>query len=127
MIKNDTAEIFFSLISGLLLLLIVLFVVFRRRKKCRTAIILTFFSLSFLSVCWGWFIPIRIGQKGESSLCKFRFQVYIYDTHDYGGDGELSDWLFLYYYDKSNAKYGSIDFGNRIGGANEYFGLKEIN
>lgn len=126
MVQIDTVEIFFSIVCGLLLLLVLLFVVFRKRKRIRVRVILAFCSLIVVSFCWGWFIPVRIGQKGESSICKFRFQVYIYDTHAYNGDGEVSDWLFLYYYDNSYSKYGSMAFYKRLGGAEAYFGLKEI-
>lgn len=126
MIDDRTVEVVFGIVTGLLFLVVYLIIVNRNKKKRRTKLILAFCSVLFLSFCWAWFTPVDVGRQGESSVVKFRFQVYLYDTHDYGGDGDWSDWLFLYRYDTSSAKYGSIDFHQRIGGASEYFGLKEI-
>lgn len=127
MIETDTVEIFCSVIGVLLLLLTILFAVYRKNKKKKHKITFVFCLLLVFCFCWGWFVPIELGEKGEAYYCKFRFQIYSYDTHDYNGDGELIDWLFLYNYDNSHSKYGSIHFQSREGGVQEYFGFKEIN
>lgn len=126
MIDDHTVEIVFGIAAGLLVVLIPLTLINRKRKERRRKLILASSLILFLSLCWAWFVPVEVGRKGESSICKFRFQVFLSDTHDYNGDGDWSDWLFLYDYDNSSSKYGSIDFQKKIGGTSEYFGLKEI-
>lgn len=60
--------------------------------------------------------------KGESPVCKFRFQVFLCDWHDYGGDGDMNDWFFRL----EPKKYGRLDVYQRVGGWQEYFGFKDI-
>ncbi|WP_271785422.1 hypothetical protein, partial [Aquimarina algiphila] len=69
-----------------------------------------------------WFIPIEIGWRGELPVCKFRFQVFEYDTHDYSGHGDFKDLFFR----STPKKYGMIDIHEKIGGWKEYFGLKSF-
>lgn len=76
-------------------------------------------SALIIGFSWIWFIPIYIGQSGESPVCKFRFQVFEYETHDYSGHGDLKD-IFIRPIPR---KYGTMDFHRKIGGWKEYFGF----
>ncbi len=70
-----------------------------------------------------WFVPIDIGWKNELlPVCKFRFQIFEYDTHDYSGHGDFND-LFLSIKPK---KYGMMDIHRKVGGWKEYFGLNSL-
>lgn len=88
-------------------------------KRLTSKIILSVLIIGF---SWIWFVPIYIGQRGESPVCKFRFQVFEYDSHDYSGYGNFLD-LFVKSIPK---KYGTIVFYRKIGGTKEYFGLKSF-
>lgn len=79
-------------------------------------------SVIILGFSWIWFVPIHIGQRGELPVCKFRFQVFEYDTHDYSGHGNIDDLFFK----SIPEKYGMIDLYTKIGGWEEYFGLKSF-
>jgi len=70
---------------------------------------------------WMWFVPMEIEWRGESPVCKFRAQVFECDWHDYGKT-DLYDWVF----NPMPKKYGSMAIYSKIGGWQEYFGLKEV-
>ena len=82
-------------------------------------LVLYLLLLGFLFI---WFVPMNIGWRGESSVCKFRFQVFECDWHDYGGNGDFYDWLIS----AKPEKYGTLVLYDKIGGWQEYFGLKAI-
>lgn len=110
-------EIIFAII---VLITIVAFFILKKKKKLRfTQIIIGLLLLVFSYI---WFIPIHIGYIGEAAICKFRFQVFWCDGHDYGGYGDMSD-IFI---KPMPQKYGRSFFYKRLGGWQEYFGLKNI-
>ncbi|WP_271784856.1 hypothetical protein [Aquimarina algiphila] len=78
-------------------------------------------SALVIGFSWIWFVPIHVGQIGESPVCKFRFQVFEYEVHDYSGYGNIQDLLIR----TVPVKYGAFDFYKKIGGWKEYFGLKK--
>ena len=70
-----------------------------------------------------WFVPIDIGWKNDLlPVCKFRFQIFQYDEHDYSVYGDFND-LFLSLEPK---KYGMMDIFKKVGGWQEYFELTNI-
>ncbi len=71
-----------------------------------------------------WFIPFHVGSVGERQVCKFRGQVFYFESHDYSGHGEWEDILFRYHW-VGNYKYGRMDFYKRIGGWWEYCGFRD--
>ena len=108
--------IYFSI---LIISLYVLFINFKKRLIKTTLILLAINIFSLI-----WFIPFDVKQEGEVSVCKFRFQVYEYNVHDYG-TSHILDTIFCY--DRSKCKkYGSLVFYDKIGGWKEYFGLKSF-
>ena len=94
----------------------------RQKNNFKKLIRNTTISMLIIGFSWIWFVPIYIGQRGESPVCKFRFQVFEYNSHDYSGYGNFSD-LFIKTFPN---KYGSIEFHSKIGGVKEYFGLKSF-
>ena len=68
--------------------------------------------LSFISVTVLYYYPFETDKQcGESSLCWVKFGVY---TYDYNSEDSRT------YFGKD------IQFGEKVGGIYEYFGLKEI-
>ncbi len=74
--------------------------------------------------CYLWFLPSYAGQRGESTVTKFRFQVYETDSHDYG-ESYLLESLFCFHWAQCG-KYGTMAFYERVGGWQEYLGLKDF-
>ncbi len=95
---------------------------YKRTKDIKRLVSKIMLSILIIGFSWIWFVPIYIGQRGESPVCKFRFQVFEYDSHDYSGYGNFSD-LFV---KTLPIKYGTIVFYRKIGGMKEYFGLKSF-
>lgn len=94
----------------------------KRTKNLKRLIVKGIVSILIIGFSWIWFVPMYVGQRGESPVCKFRFQVFEYDSHDYSGYGNFSDLFFK----TIPNKYGTIDFYRKIGGVKEYFGLKSF-
>lgn len=114
-------------IFGIIVLITLSFLIWSYRKsKTNRSYTLFYIKLGvgilILGLSWGWFVPMHVGQRGEVPVCKFRFQVFEYTIHDYGGYGNFND---LFFKSKPN-KYGSMSFYKRIGGLNEYVGLKDF-
>ncbi len=99
-----------------------MFIGFRKQKDNKQVIIKMVLSILILGFSFIWFIPMYIGDLGESPVCKFRFKVYTYYCHDYSGYGTFNDLIFRF---KPN-KYGDIDFVTQQGGIQEYFGFKPL-
>ena len=95
---------------------------YRKQRKIRTLLIKTISSILIIGFSFIWFMPIHIGQIGESQLCKFRFKIYSYYFHDYGGYGTFKDLFFKI----MPNKYGDMDFITEQGGIKEYFGMKPL-
>lgn len=55
---------------------------YRRYKNFNRLMQKVIISILIISFSWIWFVPMYIGQRGESPACKFRFQVFEYDEHD---------------------------------------------
>jgi len=77
--------------------------------------------LCVLGFSWVWFMPLEVGWRGESPVCKFRAQVFECDWHDYGKTS-----LYDRFLNPMPNKYGSMALYEKIGGWQEYFGLKEV-
>lgn len=115
-------ELIFGFITiGLIGFLIWSLRVYKRKKNLKKLMLKILISILIIGFSWIWFVPIYIGQNGESPVCKFRFQVFVYETHDYSGHGDFRDLLIR----PIPVKYGSRDFHRKIGGWKEYFGLKK--
>ena len=114
-------EIIFIFIAILIIAYLV-FSVFFHKKTIKLILAKILISLFILVFSWFWFMPVEIAKKGESAVCKFRLQVFLCDWHDYGGYGGIDDYLFRL----EPEKYGRLDFYDRIGGWQEYFGFKDI-
>ncbi|WP_160114310.1 hypothetical protein [Aquimarina sp. AU119] len=95
--------------------------VYMRKKNLKRLIRNIILSIMIVGFSWIWFVPIHVGQIGESPVCKFRFQVFEYEVHDYSGYGNIQDLLIR----TVPVKYGAFDFYKKIGGWKEYFGLKK--
>lgn len=80
-------------------------------------------GIPVLSLATIWFWPFTGANCGEAPVVKFRFQVWEYQGNDYGST-HLFDVLFQPDPSKIE-KYGHIAFFHRMGGASEYFGLKD--
>lgn len=115
-------QIFFLIIAILLVVFIIISIVrFKYNRNYRSLIFKLIILILLLGFSWIWFIPMYVGQRSELAVCKFRFQVFEYDTHDYGY-GNWNDHFFR----MIPHKYGSIVFHSKIGGWKEYFGLKKF-
>lgn len=77
--------------------------------------------LLMLSFCIIWFVPFHIGWYREMPYCKFRFQVFSYQTHDYGS----TDWQDRLLRMRPN-KYDAYYFHKKVGGIKTYFGLEPL-
>ncbi len=95
------------------------FKIYQSKKNSKRLMGKIFLSIMLIGLSWIWFVPMHVGQIGESPVCKFRFQVYQYDVHDYSGYGDIQDVLIR----TKPAKYGTIHLQSKIGGWKEYFGL----
>ncbi|WP_282079391.1 hypothetical protein [Aquimarina algiphila] len=115
-----------ELIFGIIALILVRYTiwnikVYMRKKNLKRLIRNIILSIMIVGFSWIWFVPIHVGQIGESPVCKFRFQVFEYEVHDYSGYGNIQDLLIR----TVPVKYGAFDFYKKIGGWKEYFGLKK--
>ncbi len=95
---------------------------FKSKKNLKQLLLKAIILILIAGFSWIWFVPMNAGQRGEAPICKFRFQVFIYEVHDYGGYGDFQD----IYIKTIPAKYGERDFYEKIGGWKEYFGIKSI-
>ena len=95
------------------------------KKSRRTLLNVTFIILTVNILSTIWFIPFHIGYRGEVAICKFRFQVYEYDCHDYGSSHILDN--IVCYNREMCGKYGCTVFYNRVGKWKEYFGMQKLN
>ncbi len=96
--------------------------ILKKDKQIRKFILKMTLLLLITGFSWIWFVPRHVGENGESSVCTFRFQVFLYDTHDYSGYGNMSDLFF----NPIPNKYGRMVFYKKIGGYQEYFKLKSL-
>lgn len=71
--------------------------------------------------CIIWFVPIPIGWHGEVPYCRFRFQVFEYQQHDYN----QTSWKDIFFRTQPH-KYFSFEFTEKVGGAKTYFGLESL-
>ncbi|TPN82878.1 hypothetical protein [Aquimarina algicola] len=95
--------------------------IYKRKKNSKGLIRNMILSILIVGFSWIWFVPVYVGQWGESPVCKFRFQVFVYETHSYSGYGDIQDILIK----TRPRKYGMRDFYKKIGGWKEYFGLQK--
>ncbi len=80
--------------------------VYMRKKNLKRLIRNIILSIMIVGFSWIWFVPIHVGQIGESPVCKFRFQVFEYEVHDYSGYGNIQDLLIR----TVPVKYRAFDF-----------------
>jgi hypothetical protein len=96
------------------------FIKFKKHKNIRQLIKKTTLSTLIIVFSFIWFVPIYVGQIGESPVCRFRFKIYTFESDDYGGYGTFNDLFFKV---RPN-EYGTMYFIAEEGGWQEYFGLK---
>lgn len=113
-----------ELIFGIITLILIGYTIgniagYKREKKLRPLIRSIIMSAMLMGFSWIWFVPTYVGQKGENAVCKFRFQVFEFERHDYG---TIADWFVVL----RPKKYGTVQFYKKIGGWKEYFGIKKV-
>ncbi|MCL5247790.1 hypothetical protein M4I21_18430 [Cellulophaga sp. 20_2_10] len=100
--------------------ILVLFISKNKRSHFLKKVLFIFALIGFSYI---WFVPIEIGWKNDLlPVCKFRFQIFEYDTHDYSGYGNFNDLLFSL----EPKKYGMIDIHKKIGSWQEYFEFNTV-
>ena len=90
----------------------------KNRKKFISKL---FFSFLVLAFSWIWFVPTQVGWNGETSIVRFRFQVFETEEDEYGEASSISTNLFQY----RPYRYGWRHLDKRIGGIKEYFLMEE--
>ena len=120
----ENPESIFAVISVLVLSCVVyrLTRILRAKEKNKLIGLEILISLLVVGFAWIWFVPIELGFKDQSSVCKFRLQVFLCDWHDYGGYGNIEDLIIRLEPDK----YGRLVLYERVGGWQAYLGLEDI-